>query len=282
MIPLLLAALLQFTAADAEFAYTTTQEFVETCTPRDAGSVRGKAAANWILDHASAVGANVRKDTFQVSTPHGSRWMCNLEAEFPGNDPDARWVVLLSHYDTKPGISCPGANDGASTTALLISVARLFAYKHNRKGNLMLIWTDGEECVNEYGPKDGLWGAKRALSRLQASGKQIQSVICLDMLADQDLNISLPANADDRLRTIAVYAARKAGHPVVVKKVEDLVKDDHLPFLEAGIPSVLLIDFDYGPDNCYWHTPEDTIERLSQQSFLTSGQILLQLLNLLL
>ncbi len=282
MIALLLAAMLQFTEADAEFAYNTTRDFVEACTPRDAGTVRGKIAANWILDHASASGANVRKDSFQASTPLGTRWMTNLEAEFPGPDPEAGWVVLLSHYDTKIGVASPGANDGASTTALLISLARIFSYNPQRKGNLMLIWTDGEECVKNYTATDGLWGSKRALTRLQASGKKIHSVICLDMLADRDLNISLPSNADDRLRTIAEYAARKAGHPGVVQKADEIIKDDHHPFVSAHIPALLMIDYDYGVNNCYWHTREDTPDKLSVQSFLISGQIVAQLLDLLL
>ncbi len=282
MISLILAATLSFTEADAKLAYDTTKTLVEQYTPRDAGTVRGKIAANYILEAASSVGANVRRDSFLAETPHGKRWMTNLEAEFPVADPNSKWVILVSHYDTKPGVTCPGANDGASTSGLLVALARQFAHKSARKGNVMLIWTDGEECVNAYGEKDGLWGAKRAVARLQASGKQVHSVICLDMLGDKDLKIALPANADERLRKIALHAARKAGHGEIVTKVDDRIHDDHLPFQKAGYPSLLMIDFEYGEGNCYWHTAEDTMDKLSLQSFLAAGQITTALLNILL
>ena len=281
MLSLVLAAALEFTAQDAHLAYESARELVETCTPRDAGTIRGRIASNRILDAASATGADVRRDVFKAQTPAGEKEFTNLYAEFKG-DSDARWVVVISHYDTKPGAACPGANDGASTTGLLVGLANAFSNWQSPKGNLMLIWTDGEECMSAYGPGDGFWGSKRAAEYLAAKGRKVQAVICVDMLGDKDLAISVPANGDPTLARIAVHAAKRAGYPGLVKQIEELVKDDHVAFMDRGFKAIDLIDFSYGPNNSYWHTPQDTMDKISEDSLLKSGKIVAELLNILL
>ena len=282
MLSLVLAAALEFTAQDAQLAYEKARELVEDCTPRDAGTIRGRIASNRILDAASAAGADVRRDVFRAPTPLGEREFTNLYAEFKSADTNARWVVVLSHYDTKPGVACPGANDGASTTGLLIGLANAYSNWQTPKGNLMLIWTDGEECMSSYGPNDGFWGSKRAAEYLLSKDRKVQAVICIDMLGDKDLEISIPANVSPTLAKIAAHAAKRAGYPELVKPIEELVKDDHVPFMERGFKSIDLIDFSYGPNNSYWHTPQDTMDNISTESLLKSGKIVAELLNILL
>lgn len=283
MISFLLAAALAFTPQDARLAYEKAQRLVTACTPRDAGSIRGRViAANCILDAASAVGADVRRDCFKAMTPQGEREFTNLSAEFPSGGEDAKWVILLSHYDTKPGSGCPGANDGASTSGLLIALANAVSNWQTPKGNLMLIWTDGEECMGDYGPNDGLWGSKRAAEVVASRNLKVQAVICLDMLGDRDLAISVPANGTPSLAKIAEHAAKRAGYPGLVKPIAEFVKDDHVAFLERGWPAIDLIDFSYGPNNAYWHTPQDTMDKISEESLLKSGRVVVELLNILL
>ena len=282
MLSLLLAAALEFTPQDAQIAYDRAKELVENCTPRDAGTIRGRIATFRILDAASAAGADVRRDMFKAMTPRGEREMTNLYAEFRTGDVSSRWVVVVSHYDTKSGVACPGANDGASTTGLLVGLANAFSNWKTPKGNLLLIWTDGEECMSSYGPDDGFWGSKRAAEYLSEKGYPVQAVICVDMLGDKDLSISLPANGDPTLSKIALHAAKRAGYPDLVQPVEDLVKDDHVAFMEKGFKAIDLIDFSYGPDNSYWHTPEDTMDKISVDSLLKGGKILAELINILL
>ncbi len=284
MFSLFLAATLLFTPADADFALRTAGDFVAKCTPRDAGTVRGRIAANFILDAASAAGADVRLDRFSAPTPKGIKWFTNLEVEFCSN-PSNEWVILLSHYDTKSGVACPGANDGASTTALLIALARVLSDWRTPRGNVMLVWTDGEECMEAYGKNDGLWGSRHAAARVKASDKKVKAVVCLDMLGDRDLQISLPANTSPALRKIARYAAKKAGVDGKVKEIPEIVTDDHVPFMEAGYKTLNLIDFEYGSApglNDYWHTPQDTIDKISHDSLLSSGKLAVGLLNVLL
>ena len=282
MIALILAAALEFTPQDAELAFNRAQELVENCSPRDAGTVRARIASYRILDAASAAGADVRRDVFRAMTPAGEREFTNLYAEFTDGNPSSRWVVVVSHYDTKSGVACPGANDGASTSGLLIGLANAISNWKTPKGNLMLVWTDGEECMSAYGPGDGLWGSKRAADCLVEKGRQAQAVICVDMLGDRDLSISIPSNGCRALSEIAIIAAKKAGYPGLVQLVGEQVKDDHTPFMEKGFKAIDLIDFNYGPGNSYWHTPQDTMDKISKESLLKSGRILAELLNILL
>ena len=190
--------------------------------------------------------------------------------------------MLVSHYDTKPGTNCPGANDGASTSGLLVGIANAFSGWTERKGNLLLVWTDGEECMERYAENDGFWGSKRAAAYLAETGRQVQAVICLDMLGDKDLSILVPANGTSALAKIAVHAARRIGSPNLVRLTDDLVKDDHVAFLDRGFKAIDLIDFSYGPDNAYWHTPQDTLANISEASLLTSGRLVVEMLNILL
>lgn len=279
---LLLSAALVFTQSDARVSFETARDLVACCTPRDAGTIRGRIAANRLLDAASASGADVRRDVFSATTPKGVREFTNLYAQFRSDDSEARWVILVSHYDTKPGTGCPGANDGASTSGLLVGIANAFSNWETPRGNLLLVWTDGEECMESYSDGDGFWGSRRAVEYVAQRGMQVQAVVCLDMLGDRDLSISVPANGSSALAKIAVAASRRAGYPGLVRHVSDHVKDDHVPFLEKGYKAIDLIDFSYGPENSYWHTSDDTVDKISEASLLKSGRVVVEMLNIIL
>ena len=286
MLPcLVLAASIAFTGSDASFAYECASNLVESCTPRDAGTVRGRLASNWILDTVSSEGVDIRRDTFRADTPRGERTFTNLYSEFH-SEPEAAWVILISHYDTKPGTDCPGANDGASTTGLLMALARSIAERGLPKGNLMLVWTDGEECVHGYTENDGFWGSRRAADRLAQSGRKVRAAICVDMLGDRDLHVTVPANSDETLAKISMHAARRAGlGSDFVTRIREDVKDDHVAFAMRGWRAIDLIDFDYGSApgrNDWWHTSADTMDKLSVESLEKSGRLVAEMLNILL
>jgi len=282
MFSLLLATALAFTAQDAVLSLETARKLVDECTPRDAGTIRGRVAANCILDAASATGADVRRDVFRAMTPKGEKEFANLYAEFESGSADAPWVIILSHYDTKPGTKCPGANDGASTSGLLVGLVSAISRWEAPKGNLLLVWTDGEECMEYYGPNDGFWGSRRAVEYVESKSRKVQAVICLDMLGDKDLKISIPANGSPALAKIALLAAERISCPDLVKRIPECIKDDHVAFLEKGYKAIDLIDFDYGHGNSYWHTPQDTMSNVSQDSLLKSGRLVAEMLNILL
>lgn len=280
MLAFLLAAALTFLPDDARFARSFADSFVSACTPRDAGTIRGRIAANYILDETSKLGADVRRDVFTAVTPKGPRQFTNLFCEFPSST-STNWVVLVSHFDTKPGTACPGANDGASTTALLVSLVNVLGRADHLGANVMLLWTDGEESMVQYGDTDGFWGSKRMAHRLKNEGRAVRAVICADMLGDEDLHISVPANGSATLAKIAEKAAERIGCAGLVRSIPEFVKDDHVAFIDCGFRAIDLIDFSYGPDNAYWHTAQDTMAHVSEESLLKSGRLLVELLNIL-
>ncbi len=275
---LMLSASLLFTEGDADFAYGCAGEMVKRHTPRDAGTLRGRLACNWLMDTIASQGADVRRERFRVDTPKGEREMANLSCSFRTN-PEDGWVVLLSHYDTKPGTGCPGANDGASTSALMVALARMIVERGLPRGNLMMIWTDGEECMNSYGPNDGLWGSRHAAEMLKRKGIKVRAVICLDMLGDKDLKITIPRNGDATLARIACHSARrmKLGDGFI-EMVREEVKDDHVAFRDQGWRAIDLIDFSYD----HWHTEEDTMDKISVESLHKSGMLVAEILNIIL
>ncbi len=281
MLSLLLAASLSFSQSDASLAYRTAARLVERHTPRDAGTSRGGYAADFLLDAASGAGADVRRDEFTAKTPKGERTFVNLYAEFK-SAPSDPWVVFLSHYDTKPGTKCPGANDGASTSGLLVALADRLTSWRDRSLNVMLIWTDGEECMEVYVDNDGLWGSRRAADMLKKKDVDVLGVFCLDMLGDRNLDIFIPKNGTPELVALVMGAAKTA--KVSVSASPMLVKDDHVPFLNAGFKAVDIIDFDFGSEpglNDYWHTEKDTMDKVSEESLHAAGRLAVEIVNAL-
>ena len=280
------AARVVYTAADARDAYAIAAEFVRSCTPRDAGTVRGRLAANWLMDRASRSGADAFVDAFKADTPDGVKPFANVVVELKGTKENAPWIVLLSHFDTPPNIGkgFEGANDGASTSALLVSLVNAVRRAGPQGDNIAFIWTDAEECRVTYAENDGLQGAKHAVAQFKAKQRAVKAAIGLDMLGDRDLHIRMPANGTVQLQNAVFEAAKRAGLEGLVSLGRDTVKDDFAAFLDAGCPAVNLIDFEYGSApgrNDYWHTVHDTMDKISDESLLKAGLLVAELLNML-
>lgn len=281
MTSFLLAATLLFAPADADIAYDTASELVKKHTPRDSGTLSSRRAADFIHDKLKALGAKAELDFFKADTPAGERYFVNVESAFVSNT-NNEWIVFVSHFDTKKGVSCPGANDGASTTGLLIALAGKLVKQNPEKTNVLLLWTDGEECFNDYAENDGLWGSRHAAKKLKDSGVKVRAVVCFDMLGDKDLKITIPENSHQGFRDGILKIAKRKNLADKIVAVDDIVIDDHVPFLEAGFKAVDLIDFDYGSRpglNDYWHTSKDTIDKISRESLLLAGEIATWLIN---
>ena len=275
-----------FTAADARDAYAVAADFVRDCTPRDAGTIRGRLAANWLMDRASRSGADAAVDSFKAATPDGVRSFANVVVELAGTKENAPWVVFLSHFDTPPNIGkgFEGANDGASTSALMISLMNAVRRAGPQGDNIAFVWTDAEECRLTYSENDGLQGAKHAVAQFKSRRRAVKAAIGLDMLGDRDLHIRMPANGTVQLQNAVFEAAKRAGLEGLVSLGRDTVKDDFAVFLEAGCPAVNLIDFDFGSApgrNDYWHTANDTMDKISEESLLKAGMLAAELLNML-
>lgn len=216
---------------------------IEAHPDRAAGSA-SRAAAAWI---AGRLPGSVT-ETFP--SPRGT--LTNVAYTPPGVAPVA---VLVSHFDTKTGIpDFVGANDGASTTGLLIALARRTDLP------VTYLFVDGEECFEEYGAEDGLHGSWHA-ARTGFGGDL--PVIVLDMLGDADWNPVVAGNGSARLNALILRAAADLSLPI---REGGTIIDDHIPFVAAGRAAADIIDFEYGPANAYWHTAADTPDRISATS----------------
>lgn len=252
--------------------------------PRDAGTPGAQRAAEWIAAELKRDGLPAEIDSFTVETPSGSLTCHNVTAELSATrgatlrPPSGDWIVLLSHFDTKSGIHTNflGANDGGSSTGLLLELARFLRAHPPVFCNLLFGFVDGEECRVSFGPNDGLHGSRRLAGRLVAGKRAVRAVILLDMIGDRDLGVTLPSNGSPDLTLLALQCARECDAQDSFRLAEGGIVDDHQPFLDAGFPAVDLIDFAYGSApglNDYWHTPGDTLEKLSAESLATVGRV---------
>lgn len=252
--------------------------------PRDSGSIGAAEAATWIAEQLDAAGLTPVTDAFSEETPHGQVVFRNVMASLPGTT--RKHVLLLTHYDTKAGIADAfiGANDGGSSTGLLLALARWF--KENPADGpgptISFAFLDGEECAEEYGPHDGLHGSRRLAAQMKAARTRIDAVILLDMVGDADLSLTIPSNVDGRLMATLNQSASRLGLRDRVKRHYADMLDDHQPFLDLGYPAIDIIDFEYGSapgENNYWHTQEDTVEKISDATLDAVGAIVIDMVR---
>jgi len=274
---------LAFTAEQGTNALAHVSAFVQACTPRDAMTPGAERAAQWLKDKLASSGLkNATIDTFIDKTPQGEQTFHNVEAIIPGQS--ARTILLLSHFDTKSGISpaFQGANDGASSTGLLMELARIIAASGKPRFTIQVAFLDGEECKVTFDAQDGLHGSRHLANKLKQQKKDIAAVILMDMIGDRDLHIQLPHNGTGALRACALRAADATGDRDHISPYDGIILDDHQPFLNEGFPAVDLIDFVYGDalgKHNYWHTTGDTIDKLSTESLTITGRIVLEMIN---
>lgn len=275
---------------DAERAWSDLEALVDF-GPRPAGSAELEECRRYIEKRLRELGLEPRRETFtQESTPVGPVTFHNLLADLPGTprateegEQPAPIVYLASHYDTKllPEGRFVGANDGGSSTAALLELARVLKSSGPRPVTYRLAFFDGEEPFRErWLDPDNTYGSRYHARQLQLSEEfdQVRAMVLLDMVGDRHLRLWRDTYSSRELLRIFMDAARQEGLGLYFTGASLPVRDDHLPFLEIGIPAVDLIDLDYGPEsrnNDWWHTPEDTLENCSQQSLAVVGRILL-------
>ena len=273
---------LTFTITQASNALSTVVAFVSECTPRDGGTPGSERAAVWLHARLTRLGVQATMDRFTDHTPEGQKPFANVLATLPGTGDE--WIVLLSHFDTKCKIAdgFQGANDGGSSTALLLEIAAALQASAPRRLNVLCAFLDGEECRLGYSDRDGFHGSKHLAKALKQEHRKIKAVILMDMVGDRDLKITIPHNSTAALRALALEVADATGDRAQIGLCDEIIYDDHQAFLDLGYPAIDLIDLVYGSrpgENDYWHTAQDTPDKLSADSLLTTGRIVMELLN---
>ncbi len=243
--------------------------------PRPPGSEAIEKSRIYITDELKAQGWTVTPQSFTDTTPRGPMTFVNLIATFEGASGarKATTFLLCSHYDTKvfDTETFVGANDGGSSNGILLEMARVLALRPALAAKMQLVFFDGEEAYVEFTQTDGLYGSRHFARELASAGTahQFHGGILFDMVGDRDLKITLPPDSPAEM-TLGIFAAAKA------LEVRDHftystggILDDHTPLNAIGIPVIDLIDFDYPP----WHTPADTMDKLSAESLGIVGQV---------
>ncbi len=242
--------------------------------PRPPGTEALEKARGYITQQLEGAGWKVTRQTFTDTTPRGAMKFVNLIATYtPKDGKSAPSFLLCSHYDTKffENETFVGANDGGSSNGILLELARVLALRPKLAAKVELVFFDGEEAYVEFTATDGLYGSRYFAKQLQAEGKakQFRGGILFDMVGDRDLTITLSPDSPRQL-TLDIFAAAQA---LQLRQhftfAPNNILDDHAPINAIGIPMIDLIDFDYPP----WHTPADTMDKLSAESLEIVGKV---------
>ena len=266
---------------DAEKAFLLLKQGA-AIRPRHSGSPGATATVDFIAENIKKLSLSVELDKWHKNTPVGKIGFCNVIADIPGKKEE--FILVGCHYDGKKLASLPnfeGANDGASGVALQLEImAAIKKYKTPPPATIRFVFFDGEECIIEYSDTDGLYGSRHLAEKMKRNGdlQKCLAVVILDMVGDIDLGITIPAGTDKILGQQLEKIAAAQKHADKFSWHERDITDDHTPFQRLGIPAIDIIDFEFGPNNRYWHTEADTVAKTSRESLEIVGNAVLQLL----
>jgi Zn-dependent M28 family amino/carboxypeptidase len=254
--------------------------------PRPLGSANHKKVEDYILTHLK--GDDVEQDSFTADTPEGKFPVRNIIAKFPGTKDGV--IIIASHYDTNYPLrntSFIGANDGGSSSALLLEFANQLRGKKREGYSIWLVWDDAEEAIKPDTEmpfeKDSLYGISHLAQKWEADGtlKKMKALLLADMVGDADLNIERDTNSTPWLEDVVYEAATRLGYQSHFFGRTMEVTDDHVPFVKRGVPCADFIDFNYGYNDVFWHTTQDTVDKLNPKSLEIVGGTMLETIRIL-
>jgi Zn-dependent M28 family amino/carboxypeptidase len=245
--------------------------------PRPPESEAIQEARAYITEQLRLFGWTVTEQPFTDQTPHGPAHFTNLIARF--GDSTKPNFLLCSHYDTKifDAFRFVGANDGGSSNGVLLEIARALASAPSLAKNVELVFFDGEEAFENFSTTDGIYGSRHFAQELARNGsaKQFRGGILFDMIGDRDLKVTIPPNSPPNIARDIFASADAIKLRDRFTYFDQDITDDHSPLNAVGIPVIDLIDFRFS----YWHTAEDSIDKISAQSLQTVGSVALYYLS---
>jgi Zn-dependent M28 family amino/carboxypeptidase len=243
--------------------------------PRPPESAAIEKSRDYIKQELKSSGWNVSEQAFTDNTPRGQVRFVNLIARFGAATKANDLFLLCSHYDTKifDTFRFVGANDGGSSTGLLLELAKVLAQQPRLAEKIELVFFDGEEAFENFSDTDGIYGSRHFADELKKDGsaKLFRGGILLDMVGDRSLDITLPPNSPTKIARDIFAAADALKLRNYFTYFDQDVTDDHTPLNAIGIPVLDMIDFHYPP----WHTVDDTMDKLSAQSLQVVGSVVL-------
>ncbi len=266
---------------DAKRAFQYTKE-VTAFGPRPIGSANHKKLENYIYAHLK--GDDVSDDVFTADTPEGKFPVRNIIAKYPGTKDGI--IVIAGHYDTPYNLrntGFVGANDGGSSTAILLELANQLRGKKRDGYSVWLLFTDAEEAVRQWSDTDSLYGTRQLVQVWQKDGTvaKVKAFLLADMIADADLDIVRDENSTPWLEDLVHQAATRYGYQSHFFAYSGAIQDDHLPFVQKGVPCSDIIDLDYGYNNAFHHSRQDTMDKLSPKSMQIVGDVILETVRML-
>ncbi len=240
--------------------------------PRPSGSAALDQTRRYILSELKKAGVTAREQSFTAETPLGAVKMSNVIGTIPGVRPER--LVFAGHIDTKlfREFRFVGASDGGSSAAFLIELARALSGRRHAF-TIELLFLDGEEAVVEWEGTDHTYGSRHYVEEARRAGTLagLEALVLVDMIGDRNLNLLRDSHSTTWLTDIIWSTAKRLGHGGSFLDQSTAIEDDHIPFLQAGVPAVDLIDLDYAA----WHTPNDTLDQVSARSLQVVGDVVM-------
>jgi glutaminyl-peptide cyclotransferase len=249
-----------------------------TYGPRPAGSPALAKLQDYLQTELKSYGCSVETDDFSADTPAGRLPMKNILVKIPGEKPGI--ILLGTHYDTKKVDNFVGADDGGSSTAVMLEVARQLCSKPAGKNAVWIAFFDGEEAVNkEWHDPDNRYGSRQMAAKLATSGDlpRVKAFLLVDLVGGQNIVFARNAESTKWLVDLVWRTAAKLGYDKIFVPEELGASDDHLSFTARKIPSVDIIDLNHSAS--YWHTPQDNIDKVSPKSLAIVGHVVLESVN---
>jgi glutaminyl-peptide cyclotransferase len=246
--------------------------------PRPAGSAALGQLQNYMETELKSYGCAVETDSFSADTPAGRLPMKNILVKIPGEKPGI--ILLGTHYDTKRLENFVGADDGGSSTGVMLEIARvLCGQKQTGKYAVWIAFFDGEEAVNkEWKDPDNRYGSREMAARLANSGdlKKVKAFILADLVGGKNPHFLRDGESTKWLKDLVWGVAAKLGYGNIFENaLTNFGGDDHYSFTARHVPSVDIMDLDTR-DVPYWHTPEDTMDKISARTLTIVGHTILE------
>ncbi len=253
--------------------------------PRPSGSEAIAKLQDYIQSELSSYGCKLDGDDFHADTPIGRLPMKNIVAKIPGEKPGM--IVLATHYDTARSARDPrtgevhpmptfvGADDAGSSTGVMLELARSLCAKRERYA-VWITFFDGEEAMHDWSDTDSRYGSREMAARLSTSGdiKKIKAFLLADIVGGRNARFLREESSTPALVDLIWSTAARLGYSAIFLNEATSAQDDHDSFLKRGVPSVDVIgDF---LNNGYWHTPQDSLDKISAKTLAITGHVFLE------
>ena len=256
---------------DGTRAYKHVEQLV-AIGPHSAGSEGIRRAQSYIIEQLKSFGCPVEEQDFHApSTPVGDVAMKNIVVKIPSSNPNI--ILYGSHYDTKRIANFVGADDSGSSTGVLLELARLLCARKNAV-TIWLAFLDGEEAFNmNWVDPDNTYGSRQMAASLALSGelRRVKAMILVDMVGPDKPVFKRETHSTSWLTDIVWSTAARIGYGNVFVNDRATIEDDHVSFLNRNIPATDIIDLDVP----YWHTTQDTLDKINPRTLAITGHVLI-------